>query len=123
MSETNPEQEKAMPYFAFLKPGTSAEKAIMVRLPENMYETSVDSIINYALAKDGMNRDEDRIAERVRSEMGSQYSIRLNGTKVGLGQQVAFQEDAFVEGAERLPYMKAEIVVFADHDGGLEYLL
>lgn len=109
-----------------VKPGTAAEKSMKFRLPDNLADGSVDSIIKYAInlrEEDGLKREDTRIQERVEIEMQNRYGISVNGQAVdGKASISELLKEAATAGGIR--YLEAEIIIASRQEGaGLEYRL
>jgi len=104
-----------------IKPGTASEKSIKLILPEDKYNTGLNQIIRYALSEQS-NRGDERIADRIRAEMGNAYGITVNSNKVEGSQSIGklFTKKQTNSGID---YLEAEIIVAADQEGGLKYSL
>ena len=115
-----------LPYVAHVRPAMSVEKGITVMLPEQMYNATVDQIIQYSLEKPEITIDEQRVAERIRHEMrDNTYTVNLNNHPVERDERVGnlYESQSYFddESGEAYEYHKIDMVVtYKLYDGGLE---
>jgi hypothetical protein len=99
-----------------IRPGTSGEKGLRFRLPEDKYEATFGDLIKYALTRDDL-RKEERFVERLKKEMEKKYGITANGKVVvyGDGLKNYVVEKTLSDGTK---YNELEIVVASEEEGG-----
>lgn len=113
------------PVVVKIKPGTAAEKSLRILLPEDRKRDSIGSVVEYALRlreEDGINREELRIQERVRTEMSNSYGLSVNGEAVkGREQILDFLQER--ETSAGKPYLEAEVIVASRQEGAFGNIL
>ena len=119
MSERPLEQQlnESTPIIVKVKPGTSSEKAIMFELAPAMAQYSIDQLVQHALSQ--ASRKNERVADRLKTEMAKKYGITANG-KVA---QVADGAATYVSGVKELEdgvkYREIKIIIASQQEGGL----
>ncbi len=113
-----------LPKIVKIKPGTASEKSIKFVLPEGMENKSIKDVVNYALGLKDINRNEERIQQRIGVEMKDKYGVAVNGHALEPQTPIGkyFREEKTTAGTQ---YLEAEIIVAARQEGarGLEYIL
>ena len=108
-----------IPTIVKIKPGTAAEKSIRFKLPNQLVNGSIDSVINHALGlaeEDGITKDELRYIERIKTEMRNKYGILVNNQAVdGKGKLSQYLRETESPGGRR--YFEAQIIVAARQEG------
>ncbi|MBU0461711.1 MAG: hypothetical protein KJ574_03940 [Nanoarchaeota archaeon] len=122
MTQPNPKQEVPVPAASLarvikLKPGSTNEASLKAVLPQDLYDANIDQVIDYVMNKGDATRKDERIAERVKHEMGGKYGIIVNEGPAKQSEKATahFRE---AETPNGLKYLELEIIVAAEQEAG-----
>ena len=117
LEEENKMADDEMARVVKVRPGSANHAFIARVVPAEMADKPLTEIVKYVMDKDDMTQDSIQVAGRVKTEMGGDFGMTVNGTVVK-GKEAG--NDYFVQKVSNqgVKYLEMEVIVASKQEGG-----